>query len=130
MFTLSDFAKAAKGPTQSLASTGLSELDAVTGGLKDRSVWVVSGRPRSGRSMLVLQFARLLAEAGHPVRFVLGRDDVGEVTARWRAATHGRALPACRATPLDVDDPVAAWPVEFDPDHTVSSCVNPAVVLA
>lgn len=48
--------------------TGLRDLDALTGGL-ERELVIVAGRPSHGKSALMLQVARTLAEHGHGVLF-------------------------------------------------------------
>lgn len=116
MFTPHEFATQPPPLPAMLASTGIVDLDNVTSGIRERSVWVVVGPPRAGRSTLALQMARHLAEAGVPVRYVLGRDAASEVVARLRAATQRRPLTHCRREQPTADESWVALPIKFDPD--------------
>jgi KaiC/GvpD/RAD55 family RecA-like ATPase len=92
VFTPEQVAADPPGWPATLAGSGVLDLDQVTSGIRERSVWVVSGPPRAGRSMLGVQLARNLAAAGVPVRILLGRDGAAEVVARFRAGSLGRSL--------------------------------------
>ena len=118
MFTPEQVAADPPGWPATLAGSGVLDLDQVTSGIRERSVWVVSGPPRAGRSMLGVQLARNLAAAGVPVRIVLGRDGAAEVVARFRAGSLGRSLSECRREPPAPDEPWLGWPLEFDPDRS------------
>ena len=101
-----------------LAGTGISDLDRLTSGLREQSLWVVAGLPRSGRSMLLVQLVCRLAAAGVPVRFVLGRDGAAEVVARVRAGSLGRSLSQCRRDAPSGSEQWLGWPLHFDPDRS------------
>jgi len=50
-------------------STGLKDLDELTGGLEQGEFVIIAGRPGMGKSSLALQIARHVAEEGHGVVF-------------------------------------------------------------
>ena len=50
-------------------STGLHDLDDLTGGIERGEFFIVAARPSMGKSALCLQIARRVAEAGHGVAF-------------------------------------------------------------
>lgn len=49
------------------ASTGLMQIDAVSGGMKPGEFWVVGGKPSRGKSVLMLQMACSFIERGEAV---------------------------------------------------------------
>ena len=62
MPALDELARARKNPSGLVGlSTGFSDLDAMTGGLKPGELWVVAGRPSMGKTSLALDFARHVA---------------------------------------------------------------------
>jgi replicative DNA helicase len=68
-------------------STGLRELDDRLGGLAARELWVLTGAPGQGRSMLVTQLARRLAcDHGVPTWLSSNRDPAVVVSGRIHAA--------------------------------------------
>ena len=127
MFTCATYAAAPLQPSTMLAGTGVDDLDRVMGGLLDRSVVVITGQPRSGRSMLSIQFARLLSQAGSPVRYALGQDRALETMARLRAATEHRPLPECRTEVGGPTGPFVDLDIEFDPDPHLNGSTGASV---
>ena len=68
-------------------STGLLELDERLGGVAVGEVWVVTGAPGQGRSMLLTQLARRLAcDHGVPTWLSSNRDPAVVVSGRLHAA--------------------------------------------
>ncbi|MEK7952803.1 replicative DNA helicase [Luteolibacter soli] len=59
---------AAAGPIPGI-STGMDDLDAATGGLKDGSLWTVLAQTSRGKSVLMLQIACAALKAGYKVAF-------------------------------------------------------------
>jgi predicted ATP-dependent serine protease len=82
VFTTGQYVADPDASPRVLASTSLPDLDQLTGGLVEGAVWVLAGLPRAGRTMLALQFSRLLAQGEVPVRYSLGVDPPREVIAR------------------------------------------------
>ena len=69
--------------------TGISELDRVLGGgIVQGSLTLVGGDPGIGKSTLLLQTCRLLAEAGHKVLYISGEES--QVQIKMRADRIGR----------------------------------------
>ena len=69
--------------------TGISELDRVLGGgIVQGSLTLVGGDPGIGKSTLLLQTCRLLAEAGHKVLYISGEES--RVQIKMRADRIGR----------------------------------------
>lgn len=72
--------------------TGVGELDRVLGGgLVPGAVVLVAGEPGVGKSTLLLDVARRVAEAGRPVLYVTGEESAGQV--RLRAERIGALTP-------------------------------------
>lgn len=64
-------------------STGIGELDRVLGGgVVPGSLILIGGDPGVGKSTLVFQASRALAEAGAPVLYVSGEESVAQVKLR------------------------------------------------
>jgi replicative DNA helicase len=64
-------------------STGLTDLDKMTGGLQPGQLWIVAARPGVGKSALALQMARHVAEvSGLVVPFLSFEMSVNELTVR------------------------------------------------
>jgi hypothetical protein len=114
---------------QVVARTGIEDLDVLLGGMRAGDVWVITGPPRSGRSMLAVQLACSLATAGAPVRYFLGRDPIQETVARFSAHTRPARLRETRDAPPAPDEPWLAWALDFVPQphshHTNSWDVLP-----
>jgi hypothetical protein len=112
-----------------VARTGIEDLDALLGGVRAGDVWVITGPPRGGRSMLAVQFACSLAAAGSPVRYFLGRDPIQETVARFSAHTRPARLRETRDAPPTPDEPWVTWALDFVPQphahHTNSWDVLP-----
>lgn len=51
-------------------STGIPEIDDASGGLKAGELWTICGKPSQGKSVLMLQIAMNVAQAGKKVMFV------------------------------------------------------------
>ncbi|MGD9837490.1 MAG: DNA repair protein RadA [Afipia sp.] len=88
-------------------SSGLTELDRVTGGGFVRgSVLLVGGDPGIGKSTLLTQATSLMARAGHRVVYISGEEAVAQV--RLRAARLGLADAAVQlAAQTSVEDIIA-----------------------
>ena len=71
-----------------MLSTGLDELDDVTGGFAPGQVWILIGTPGQGRSTLAAQWAMDIASE-HSIRteLISLRDPIHRVTARLLART-------------------------------------------
>jgi hypothetical protein len=114
---------------QVVARTGIEDLDALLGGIRAGDVWVITGPPRSGRSMLAVQLTCALAAAGSSVRYFLGGDSIQETVARFSAHTRSARLRETRDAPPTPDEPWAAWALDFVPrphaHHTNSWDVLP-----
>ena len=114
---------------QVVARTGIGDLDALLGGVRAGDVWVITGPPRCGRSMLAVQLACSLAAAGSPVRYFLGRDPIQETAARFSAHTRPARLRETRDAPPAQDEPWLAWALDFVPQphlhHTNSWDILP-----
>jgi replicative DNA helicase len=68
-------------------SIGLRELDGRLGGLASGELWVLTGAPGQGRSMLLTQLARRLAcDHGVPTWLASNRDPAVVVSGRMHAA--------------------------------------------
>lgn len=87
-------------------ATGLRSLDAATGGgMWPGSLWVVTGQPAAGRSILAAQLARTAATDGHRTRLVQGREDELSVV-QILLASHARVpLHRLRSGQLHPEDP-------------------------
>jgi replicative DNA helicase len=71
-------------------STGLEDLDALTGGLQPGQLWIVAARPGVGKSALALQMARHVAEStGAQVPFLSYEMSVPELALRLLASSLG-----------------------------------------
>ena len=117
MFQIPEYLDDPPPPPTRLTSTGVKDLDALTGGVLTGSVWVVTGPPRQGRTMMVTQIARLAAVEGVRVRYVLGYDGASDTIARIQAASTRSSLQNARDEPTASPD--AEWatlPIEFDAD--------------
>lgn len=69
-----------------LRSTGFAAVDEVTGGFVPGQVWIITGAPAQGRSMLALQWALMLcSEHGMRTEFVSVREPTHLVAARLLA---------------------------------------------
>lgn len=67
-------------------STGLTELDKMTGGFQPGQLWIVAARPGVGKSALALQMARTVAETtGLAVPFLSYEMSVSELGLRMLA---------------------------------------------
>ena len=86
-------------------STGLSDLDELTGGLLPGSVWVLVGAPGSGRTMLACQLARVSA-GEERTRLVTPLVGPREVRAMVLAGTARVPLHHLRSSRLTEDDEV------------------------
>ncbi len=64
-------------------STGMEELDRVLGGgLVGGSLILVGGDPGIGKSTLLLQVCRNLAEAGHKILYISGEESLSQIKLR------------------------------------------------
>lgn len=70
-------------PDVPMTATGIAELDALTGGMVQGRVWVLTGTPGQGRSTLVTQWAASIAEGSdRAVQLVTPRDKSSTVASR------------------------------------------------
>ena len=69
-----------------LISTGVPAVDKLLGGGWRPGVFGIAGRPKQGKSMVMLHFARMLAEQGRKVLFVSYEMDVNQVFDRLIAS--------------------------------------------
>ena len=72
-----------------LISTGEPSIDRLLGGGWRAGIYGVAGRPKQGKSMVLLHFARKLAEQGRKVLFVSYEMDEGQVYDRLLASVTG-----------------------------------------
>ena len=72
-----------------LISSGEPSIDVLLGGGWRAGVYGVAGRPKQGKSMVLLHFARKLAEQGRKVLFVSYEMDEGQVYDRLIASVTG-----------------------------------------
>lgn len=63
-------------------TTGLPDLDVLTGGLRAGQLWLIVGEVGAGRSTLALQFAAQACRAAEPTLYVSGRDQLADVLNR------------------------------------------------
>jgi replicative DNA helicase len=86
------------------ASTGITLIDAVSGGMRPGEFWVIGGRPSRGKSVLMLQVASEFIDRGEAVAVfslemmaheiigrlvsVLGRVDYGSITQPRQSTKH------------------------------------------
>ncbi len=73
-------------------ATGLLDLDTVTHGLAPATLWIITGKPGTGRTMLAAQVARAAAFTGATTRFISGREDRDLIQSYWLAAEAGVPL--------------------------------------
>lgn len=74
-------------PSTPCAPTGFQRLDDVTGGLRSGRIWIVTGTPGQGRSVLLTQWAGALAvKQGWRARLVAPREDARMCGARLLAS--------------------------------------------
>jgi replicative DNA helicase len=85
-------------------STGLSDLDRLTGGLQPGQLVVVAARPAMGKSAFALQMARSISEQGLLVPFLSYEMSVTEITMRLLATSLGYDLHKLRQGQLPPDD--------------------------
>jgi replicative DNA helicase len=72
-----------------LLPTGEPAIDALLGGGWRNGIYGIAGRPKQGKSMVMLHFARKLAEQGRNVLFVSYEMDKHQVYDRLQAAVFG-----------------------------------------
>ncbi len=96
-----------KSPDAPRLSSGMTELDRVTGGGFVRgSVLLVGGDPGIGKSTLLTQATSLLARAGHRIVYISGEEAVAQV--RLRAERLGLSdAPVQLAAETSVEDIVS-----------------------
>lgn len=74
-------------------STGLDDLDRLTGGFQPGQLWVIAARPGVGKSALALQMARSVAEStGLAVPFLSYEMSVAELGTRMIASAMGVSM--------------------------------------
>ena len=72
-----------------LLPTGEPSIDKLLGGGWRNGIYGIAGRPKQGKSMVMLHFARKLAEQGKTVLFVSYEMDKHQVYDRLQAAVFG-----------------------------------------
>lgn len=89
--TLSEIEAAWKsGGKMTGVTTGLIDLDRLTGGMKPGQIWILAARPAMGKTALAVNtIARKAAEAGIPVGIFSVEMTRSELVARWIAADVG-----------------------------------------
>ncbi|HYD68498.1 replicative DNA helicase [Azospirillum sp.] len=71
-------------------TTGLHDLDRMTGGMKPGQLWICAGRPAMGKSaMAITTTARKAAQSGVPVAIFSAEMTRDGLVARWLAAETG-----------------------------------------
>ncbi|MCB1419055.1 MAG: DNA repair protein RadA [Notoacmeibacter sp.] len=105
-------------------STGISELDRVTGGGFVRgSALLVGGDPGIGKSTLLMQAAAALARRGHRVIYVSGEEAVAQV--RLRAQRLGAADSSVQlAAETNVEDILATLEDGQRPDFVIIDSIQ------
>lgn len=66
--------------------TGITEFDAMTGGIHGNEVTVIAGRPGAGKTALALYIARMFAKEGKPVQIFSREMSTDDLTMRVLAA--------------------------------------------
>lgn len=66
---------------------GLTDLDDLTGGLRAGEVWLITGPPRHGRTLLAVQMAAAAAASGRDTRVLMGVDSEAMYAGRVVATT-------------------------------------------
>lgn len=90
---------------QSGWSTGLDDLDSVTGGLQRGALWALTSRPGAGKSLLALGLARCVAQTqGERVLVVSRRETAEELGERIVSAEARVGLHHMRQGPVPDDD--------------------------
>jgi replicative DNA helicase len=84
--------KAAENPREIYGlPTGFRDLDAMTGGLDKKSLYIISGEPAAGKSLLAVQIGTNLARAGH-AGAVYEMEMPGEQLARRDISARSKVL--------------------------------------
>jgi replicative DNA helicase len=120
--------------------TGLGDLDELTGGLWPGVLWVLSGRPGAGRTMLVTQLARQAAVVGRArTRLVSAREPASTLVLYLLAAQARVPLHHLRTGRLTDDDEqrlalardlLAAAPLDVDAADRHVDLATPDEILA
>lgn len=87
-----------------LLPTGEPSIDKLLGGGWRNGIYGVAGRPKQGKSMVMLHFARKLAEQGRNVLFVSYEMDKHQVYDRLQAAVFGIDSNLIAKNDLDSDN--------------------------
>jgi replicative DNA helicase len=73
-------------------STGIAELDAISGGMRPGEFWVVAGKPSRGKSVLMLQIASRFITESRPVSVfsleMMAREIVGRLVTTIGSVPH------------------------------------------
>lgn len=85
--------------------TGLQRLDALTGGWRGGQLIVLAGRPGTGKSAIMLHFARAAAALGVPVCIFSMEMPAGQLTGRMLVGSSGVDSQAFRVGSVDT----AGW---------------------
>lgn len=92
-----------------LIPTGEPAIDKLLGGGWRAGVYGIAGRPKQGKSMVLLHFARKLAEQGRKVLFVSYEMDAGQVYDRLLAAVVSVDSNAIAKNDLDFELADGVW---------------------
>jgi replicative DNA helicase len=115
-----------------LLPTGEPSIDRLLGGGWRAGIYGIAGRPKQGKSMVMLHFARKLAEQGRNVLFVSYEMDKHQVYDRLQAAVLGIDSNKIAKNELDFDaDGDGVWArdkVRFSKDKMPGSLVITAPV--
>lgn len=95
-------------PARVLADTGLDRIDEVTGGLRRGHLWIVTGAPGEGTSLLVMQIALRVAATGCPTALLAPRQHQHDLKRRivahiTRSPVDGPAREGTDVDPRRVD---------------------------
>jgi replicative DNA helicase len=86
-------------------TTGLADLDALTGGLWPGDLWVITGRTGAGKSVFVLDLARSASiHQQVPTALLLARDDQRDAVTRLLSAEARVPLSHMRSGTMTDDD--------------------------
>lgn len=104
-------------------SSGIAAVDKLIGGFAPGDLYVVGGRPGSGKSSLMGSIAWAAAEAGHPTMIFSGEMTAQQLTSRLLAALsgvssgrqrRGDVIPAEWQDLIEAQRRIASWPLVID----------------
>lgn len=107
-----------------LLPTGEPSIDRLLGGGWRAGVYGIAGRPKQGKSMVLLHFARKLAEQGRKVLFVSYEMDEGQVYDRLIASVTGVDSNLIAKNDLSGETDDGRWAKDVVPNAKNSLPVN------